>query len=274
MTSPRPRSLEIAPRTSLSAAGRGPRAWTNHWLLVPLIERDGSRSGFIWVGRSVRLAAARPRAAAGAADVREPGNDGAPRGGRLRDAQRAQHRAGGAARARRSPCSSGTTSTACSTAILSNAALARRRTARLPRPRRTTRPSELRAPRVSSASRTDLPLPLIARGEGRRRRRSGRRAARCRRRLRILGRPVAATSQTLRSHAVLGCAAATSAARSSASSGSRTTSQGRTFEPGAARLARAVRATSPRSRSRTRDCTRRCSRARSSTARSSTARQT
>ena len=27
---------------------RGPRAWSNHWLLVPLIERDGSRSGFIW----------------------------------------------------------------------------------------------------------------------------------------------------------------------------------------------------------------------------------
>ena len=28
--------------------GAGPRAWSNHWLLVPLIERDGSRSGFIW----------------------------------------------------------------------------------------------------------------------------------------------------------------------------------------------------------------------------------
>jgi signal transduction histidine kinase len=29
-------------------SGAGPRAWTNHWLLVPLIERDGSRNGFIW----------------------------------------------------------------------------------------------------------------------------------------------------------------------------------------------------------------------------------
>ena len=28
--------------------GAGPHAWSNHWLLVPLIERDGSRSGFIW----------------------------------------------------------------------------------------------------------------------------------------------------------------------------------------------------------------------------------
>ena len=28
--------------------GAGPRAWSRHWLLVPLIERDGSRSGFIW----------------------------------------------------------------------------------------------------------------------------------------------------------------------------------------------------------------------------------
>ena len=29
--------------------GAGPRAWSHHWLLVPLIERDGLRSGFIWV---------------------------------------------------------------------------------------------------------------------------------------------------------------------------------------------------------------------------------
>jgi PAS domain S-box-containing protein len=28
--------------------GGGPRAWARHWLIVPLIERDGSRSGFIW----------------------------------------------------------------------------------------------------------------------------------------------------------------------------------------------------------------------------------
>ena len=28
--------------------GAGLRGWSNHWLLVPLIERDGSRSGFIW----------------------------------------------------------------------------------------------------------------------------------------------------------------------------------------------------------------------------------
>jgi PAS domain S-box-containing protein len=28
--------------------GAGPRAWSRHWLLVPLIERDGSRVGFIW----------------------------------------------------------------------------------------------------------------------------------------------------------------------------------------------------------------------------------
>ena len=28
--------------------GAGPRAWSRHWLLVPLIEQDGSRSGFIW----------------------------------------------------------------------------------------------------------------------------------------------------------------------------------------------------------------------------------
>jgi PAS domain S-box-containing protein len=28
--------------------GVGPRAWSRHWLLVPLIERDGSRVGFIW----------------------------------------------------------------------------------------------------------------------------------------------------------------------------------------------------------------------------------
>jgi PAS domain S-box-containing protein len=29
--------------------GGGPRAWHRHWLLVPLVERDGSRRGFIWV---------------------------------------------------------------------------------------------------------------------------------------------------------------------------------------------------------------------------------
>jgi PAS domain S-box-containing protein len=29
--------------------GAGPRAWFHHWLLVPLVERDGSRRGFIWV---------------------------------------------------------------------------------------------------------------------------------------------------------------------------------------------------------------------------------
>jgi uncharacterized protein YigA (DUF484 family) len=28
--------------------GAGPHAWSNHWLIVPLIDRDGSRSGFIW----------------------------------------------------------------------------------------------------------------------------------------------------------------------------------------------------------------------------------
>ncbi len=28
--------------------GADPRAWSNHWLLVPLIERDGSRVGFVW----------------------------------------------------------------------------------------------------------------------------------------------------------------------------------------------------------------------------------
>jgi PAS domain S-box-containing protein len=34
---------------SSQRGGAGPRAWSNHWLLVPLIERDGSRNGFIWV---------------------------------------------------------------------------------------------------------------------------------------------------------------------------------------------------------------------------------
>jgi len=29
--------------------GGGPRAWQRHWLLVPLVERDGSRRGFVWV---------------------------------------------------------------------------------------------------------------------------------------------------------------------------------------------------------------------------------
>jgi PAS domain S-box-containing protein len=29
--------------------GSGPHAWSNHWLLVPLIDRDGSRRGFVWV---------------------------------------------------------------------------------------------------------------------------------------------------------------------------------------------------------------------------------
>ncbi|HUQ24013.1 MAG TPA: ATP-binding protein [Gaiellaceae bacterium] len=28
--------------------GAGPRAWSRHWLLVPLVGQDGSRSGFIW----------------------------------------------------------------------------------------------------------------------------------------------------------------------------------------------------------------------------------
>jgi PAS domain S-box-containing protein len=28
--------------------GTGPHAWSNHWLLVPLIERDGSCTGFVW----------------------------------------------------------------------------------------------------------------------------------------------------------------------------------------------------------------------------------
>jgi PAS domain S-box-containing protein len=34
---------------SSQRGGAGLRAWSKHWLLVPLIERDGSRSGFIWV---------------------------------------------------------------------------------------------------------------------------------------------------------------------------------------------------------------------------------
>ena len=29
--------------------GAGPNAWRRHWLLVPLVERDGLRHGFIWV---------------------------------------------------------------------------------------------------------------------------------------------------------------------------------------------------------------------------------
>ena len=29
--------------------GRGARGWNRHWLLVPLVERDGVRRGFIWV---------------------------------------------------------------------------------------------------------------------------------------------------------------------------------------------------------------------------------
>ena len=29
--------------------GAGPNAWNRHWLIVPLIERDGSRRGFVWV---------------------------------------------------------------------------------------------------------------------------------------------------------------------------------------------------------------------------------
>ncbi|MGZ8781961.1 MAG: GAF domain-containing protein, partial [Gaiellaceae bacterium] len=29
--------------------GKGPSAWNRHWLVVPLIERDGARSGYIWV---------------------------------------------------------------------------------------------------------------------------------------------------------------------------------------------------------------------------------
>jgi PAS domain S-box-containing protein len=29
--------------------GAGPRAWKRHWLLVPLVDRHGSRKGFIWV---------------------------------------------------------------------------------------------------------------------------------------------------------------------------------------------------------------------------------
>ena len=29
--------------------GGGPQAWRRHWLLVPLVERDGSRRGFVWV---------------------------------------------------------------------------------------------------------------------------------------------------------------------------------------------------------------------------------
>ena len=33
---------------SSQRGGAGPRAWSHHWLLVPLIERDGSRNGFIW----------------------------------------------------------------------------------------------------------------------------------------------------------------------------------------------------------------------------------
>ncbi len=33
---------------SSQRGGTGPRAWSKHWLLVPLIERDGSLSGFIW----------------------------------------------------------------------------------------------------------------------------------------------------------------------------------------------------------------------------------
>ena len=39
----------MARSTSSQRNGRGPLAWNRHWLIVPLVERDGSRSGYIWV---------------------------------------------------------------------------------------------------------------------------------------------------------------------------------------------------------------------------------
>ena len=35
--------------------GAGPRAWHRHWLLVPLVERDGSCRGFVWADDPVDL---------------------------------------------------------------------------------------------------------------------------------------------------------------------------------------------------------------------------
>ena len=37
------------PRFDSRSNGRGPRAWQNHWLFVPLARRDGTTSGFLWV---------------------------------------------------------------------------------------------------------------------------------------------------------------------------------------------------------------------------------
>ena len=94
--------------------GRGPLAWNRHWLIVPLIERDGSRSRLHLGGRPRGLPASFPRAAPGAPNVREPGNDGDSGRGGLRDAQCPQHRAGGAARHRGALARAAKTPTACS----------------------------------------------------------------------------------------------------------------------------------------------------------------
>jgi PAS domain S-box-containing protein len=41
--------VPVGSNYSSQRGGVGPRAWSRHWLLVPLVERDGSRTGFIWV---------------------------------------------------------------------------------------------------------------------------------------------------------------------------------------------------------------------------------
>ena len=58
--------------------GRGPNAWSRHWLIVPLDEPQGRRRGADLGGRAARPAAPHPRAAPGAAAVREPGGGRAP----------------------------------------------------------------------------------------------------------------------------------------------------------------------------------------------------
>ena len=54
--------------------GRGPLAWRNHWLIVPLHDRDGAFTGIVWVDEPEDCLAADDRGPAGAARVRQPGD--------------------------------------------------------------------------------------------------------------------------------------------------------------------------------------------------------
>ena len=256
-----------------SAARRGRPARVVEPLAARAADRAGRLAQRVHLGRRpVRLDAPVTGAPPGAPYVREPGDDGAARSARLRDAERAEQRARRAARRRGRPA---------------RAARSRQR----PHPRSCRAPARSSAPRtgISRSStrdgdgaahggearpaRADVGPALVARGEG------------------VAGR-VWETGQTHRRSTTTGAGAdaptaslpATSTrpsacrsarrARSSASSASRTASPGGHSAPRRSRsIERFAQLAVAGARERA-ALHARCSRAKSCTARSSTARPT